>query len=88
MYRAWGQDRAIPADQTFARPLEELARDRFIIGTPDDLVAEAERCRTELGATTMLLRIQWPGMDQARILDQIRLIGQRVIPAARAAPSL
>jgi alkanesulfonate monooxygenase SsuD/methylene tetrahydromethanopterin reductase-like flavin-dependent oxidoreductase (luciferase family) len=88
VYRAWGQDRAIPADQTFARPLEELARDRFIIGTPDDLVAEAERCRTELGATTMLLRIQWPGMDQARILDQIRLIGQRVIPAARAAPSL
>jgi alkanesulfonate monooxygenase SsuD/methylene tetrahydromethanopterin reductase-like flavin-dependent oxidoreductase (luciferase family) len=80
VYNAWGQDRALPADQTFDRPLEDLARDRFIVGTPDDLVAAAQRSAAELGATTLILRIQWPGMDRQRVLDQIRLIGQSVIP--------
>jgi alkanesulfonate monooxygenase SsuD/methylene tetrahydromethanopterin reductase-like flavin-dependent oxidoreductase (luciferase family) len=80
VYNAWGQDRALPADQTFDRPLEDLARDRFIVGTPDDLVAAAQRSATELGATTLILRIQWPGMDRQRVLDQIRFIGQAVLP--------
>jgi alkanesulfonate monooxygenase SsuD/methylene tetrahydromethanopterin reductase-like flavin-dependent oxidoreductase (luciferase family) len=80
VYTTWGQDRALPADQTFARPLEELARDRFVIGTPDDLVAEAERFAAELGATTLILRVQWPGMDQQRVLEQIRLLGRAVLP--------
>jgi alkanesulfonate monooxygenase SsuD/methylene tetrahydromethanopterin reductase-like flavin-dependent oxidoreductase (luciferase family) len=80
VYSAWGQDRAVPADQTFDHPLEELARDRFIVGTPDDMVTEARRFAEELGATTLVLRIQWPGMDRQRVLDQIRLIGESVIP--------
>lgn len=80
-YESWGQDKAIPADQTFARPLEDLARDRFIIGTPDDLIRESERAAKELGTTTLILRIQWPGMDRARVLDEIRLIGREVLPA-------
>ncbi len=80
VYNAWGQDRALPADQTFERPLEELARDRFIVGTPDDLVAISARYAAELGVHTLILRVQWPGMSQEQVLDQIRLIGQTVIP--------
>src|SRR5579884_1084280 len=80
VYQSWGQDRALPADQTFERPLEELARDRFIVGTPEELVATARRIAAELGATTLILRVQWPGMEQRQILDQIRLIGEAVIP--------
>ncbi|HEX2173725.1 MAG TPA: LLM class flavin-dependent oxidoreductase [Dehalococcoidia bacterium] len=83
-YASWGQDKAIPADQSFAKPLEELARDRFIIGTPDDLIRESERYAKELGVTTLILRIQWPGMDRARVLDEIRLIGREVLPACAA----
>jgi alkanesulfonate monooxygenase SsuD/methylene tetrahydromethanopterin reductase-like flavin-dependent oxidoreductase (luciferase family) len=85
VYTAWGQDRAVPVEQTFDRPLEELARDRFIIGTPDDLVAAAQRYATQLGVTTLILRAQWPGMPREQVLDQIRLIGQAVV--ARVAPS-
>jgi alkanesulfonate monooxygenase SsuD/methylene tetrahydromethanopterin reductase-like flavin-dependent oxidoreductase (luciferase family) len=80
VYNSWGQDRALPADQTFDRPLEDLARDRFIVGTPEDLVAAAQRSAAELGVTTLILRVQWPGMDHQRVLDQIRLIGQAVLP--------
>ena len=80
VYQSWGQDRAIPAEQTFARPLEDLARDRFLIGTPDELVAEARRYQALLGSRTLVLRVQWPGMQQAQILNQLRLLGEAVIP--------
>ena len=80
VYTDWGQDRAVPPDQTFDRPLEELARDRFLIGTPDDLVREAHRYADELGVTTLMLRVQWPGMPRQQVLDQIRLIGESAIP--------
>jgi alkanesulfonate monooxygenase SsuD/methylene tetrahydromethanopterin reductase-like flavin-dependent oxidoreductase (luciferase family) len=85
VYTDWGQDRAVPSNQTFDRPLEELARDRFIIGTPDDLVAAARRYSAELGVTTLILRIQWPGMHRQQVLDQIRLIGQTMVAGVSAA---
>ena len=80
VYSDWGQDRAVPADQTFDRPLEELARDRFIVGTPDDLLATARRYANELGVNTLVLRVQWPGMEREQVLKQIRLIGESVLP--------
>jgi alkanesulfonate monooxygenase SsuD/methylene tetrahydromethanopterin reductase-like flavin-dependent oxidoreductase (luciferase family) len=86
VYSDWGQDRAVPADQTFDRPLEELARDRFLVGTPDDLVAAARRYATELGVTTLVLRVQWPGMQRDQVLEQIRLIGQEVLPQLASDP--
>jgi alkanesulfonate monooxygenase SsuD/methylene tetrahydromethanopterin reductase-like flavin-dependent oxidoreductase (luciferase family) len=81
VYSDWGQDRAVPADQTFDRPLEEVARDRFIVGTPDDLLTSARRYANELGVNTLVLRVQWPGMQRQEVLDQIRLIGETVLPA-------
>jgi alkanesulfonate monooxygenase SsuD/methylene tetrahydromethanopterin reductase-like flavin-dependent oxidoreductase (luciferase family) len=80
VYSDWGQDRAVPADQTFDRPLEELARDRFIIGTPDDLQEAARRYARDLGVTTLVLRVQWPGMPRQQVLEQIRLMREAVIP--------
>jgi alkanesulfonate monooxygenase SsuD/methylene tetrahydromethanopterin reductase-like flavin-dependent oxidoreductase (luciferase family) len=83
VYTDWGQDKAVPTDQTFDRPLEDLARDRFIIGTPDDFLTQARRYADELGVTTLLLRVQWPGMPRQQVLDQIRLIGESVLPGLR-----
>jgi alkanesulfonate monooxygenase SsuD/methylene tetrahydromethanopterin reductase-like flavin-dependent oxidoreductase (luciferase family) len=87
VYESWGQDKVVPADQHFARPLDDLARDRFIIGTPDDLLAEAHRYATELGATTLILRMQWAGMRQQDVLRTIRLIGEQVLPRLGAVTS-
>jgi alkanesulfonate monooxygenase SsuD/methylene tetrahydromethanopterin reductase-like flavin-dependent oxidoreductase (luciferase family) len=81
VYESWGQDKVVPADQHFARPLEDLARDRFLIGTPDDLLSEIDRYRTELGVTTLILRIQWAGMHQQQVLGAIRLLGEQVLSA-------
>jgi len=78
-YRRWEQDKALPAGETFDASFDELARDRFIIGDPARVVDEIARYRERLGVTTMIFRLQWPGMDQEKVLRSIRLLGHKVL---------
>src|SRR5436309_801711 len=78
-YRSWEQDKALPPGETFDASFGELARDRFIIGDPTRVVEEIVRCRERLGVTTMIFRVQWPGMEQEKVLRSIRLLGQKVL---------
>jgi len=78
-YRRWEQDKALPAGESFDASFGELARDRFIIGDPARVVDEIARYRERLGVTTMIFRLQWPGMDQEKVLRSIRLLGQKVL---------
>ena len=41
---------------------------------------EIARYREQLGVTTLIFRLQWPGMDQAQVLRSIRLLGTKVLP--------
>ncbi len=82
-YQHWGQDKALPSGESFALSFEELARDRFIIGDPMRVREESARYRDRLGVTTMTLRVQWPGMDQAKVLRSIQLLGEEVFPYFR-----
>ena len=82
-YVDWGQDRALPSDETFSVPYEELARDRFLIGTPDDVVREIRRYEERLGINYMICRLQWPGLEHEKVMKQLELIGRHVIPRLR-----
>ena len=79
-YRRWEQDRALPAGESFPGSFEELARDRFVLGDPVRVAEEIARYRERLGVTTLIFRIQWPGMDQVQVLRSIRLLGTKVLP--------
>jgi alkanesulfonate monooxygenase SsuD/methylene tetrahydromethanopterin reductase-like flavin-dependent oxidoreductase (luciferase family) len=83
-YASWGQDKALPEGDTFAHEFEELVADRFIVGDPDDAVREIKRYAERLGANCFIFRIQWPGMEQAKVLRTIALLAERVFPALRA----
>jgi len=82
-YAGWGQDRVLPGEESFRVPFDELARDRFLIGDPREIVAELHRYEETLGANYMIFRLQWPGMPQRQALRQIELMGQKVIPHFR-----
>ncbi|MBI3325993.1 MAG: LLM class flavin-dependent oxidoreductase, partial [Nitrospinae bacterium] len=79
-YAAWGQDKALPSEDRFDLAFEELVRDRFIIGDPDDCVRELRRYADALGVTHVIFRIQWPGMEQAKVLRTIKLLAEHVMP--------
>jgi alkanesulfonate monooxygenase SsuD/methylene tetrahydromethanopterin reductase-like flavin-dependent oxidoreductase (luciferase family) len=82
-YQEWEQDKALPAGESFASDFEALARDRFLLGDPARVREEITRYRERLGVTTMILRVQWPGMEQAKVLRSIRLLGEQVFPHLR-----
>ena len=79
-YAAWGQDKALPGEESFSVPFQDLAKDRFLLGSPDDVFGEINRYGEELGVNYMIFRMQWPGMDQKQALRQIEIMGRDVIP--------
>lgn len=79
---AWGQDRILPAADKMDVPFEQLVRGRFVVGDPDDCVAEFRRY-ADAGVTYPIVRFQWPGLPHGRVLDAITLFGREVIPRLR-----
>jgi len=85
-YHQWGQDRAMPAgDDDLGLDFEELARDRFLIGSPDDVAEAVVRLHAETGINHLVMSMQAPGMPQGMVLDSMRLVAEEVFPKVRAA---
>jgi alkanesulfonate monooxygenase SsuD/methylene tetrahydromethanopterin reductase-like flavin-dependent oxidoreductase (luciferase family) len=82
-YAAWGQDKALPGEESFTIPYQELARDRFLLGSSSEIVEEIRRYQDELGINYLIFRMQWPGMGQSQVLRQMELMGQEVIPRVK-----
>ncbi len=82
-YSQWGQDRELPATETFAVPFETLVQDRFIVGDPNDCVRQIRAHQEQLGITHMKFRVHWPGMPHDLVMRTIRLLGEKVLPACR-----
>ena len=82
-YRQWEQDKALPTGESFASDFEALARDRFLLGDPARVREEIARYRDTLGVTAIIVRVQWPGMEQAQVMRTVRLQGEQVVPHLR-----
>ena len=82
-YAQWGLDKPMPSNENLNRAVDELARDRFIIGDPDECCAEIERYHRLLGVNHFILRLQWPGFAHSDTLHAIEMVGKYVIPAFR-----
>ena len=82
-YAAWGQDKAISAEENFSSPFEVLSDGRFILGTPNDALVILDQIRN-LGVTHATLRLGWPGMSKKYVESAILLTAQEVMPALNA----
>lgn len=55
---------------------------RTVVGNPDDAIAQLQELEEVAGMEVeVVMRLQWPHMDDAEILEMIELIGTDVIPA-------
>ena len=63
--------------------LEELGRDRFIIGDPDDCIAKINRFQGTFGVDHLICRLYFPGMAHQHIMRELELLAKEVIPAFR-----
>jgi alkanesulfonate monooxygenase SsuD/methylene tetrahydromethanopterin reductase-like flavin-dependent oxidoreductase (luciferase family) len=79
-YAEWGQDKALPGEEDFRVPFDDLARDRFILGTPDEVIEQIEERVRRLESNYLIFRMSWPGMEAAKITRVIEMMGERVLP--------
>lgn len=82
-YREWGQDSILPESQSFDREFEQLRQGRFILGDADSCRRQLQELIADAGPAHVLLRPQWPGMPQERVLASLRRLGE-VIADLRA----
>jgi alkanesulfonate monooxygenase SsuD/methylene tetrahydromethanopterin reductase-like flavin-dependent oxidoreductase (luciferase family) len=79
-YISWGQDEAMEDETDLHQSFDDLAEDRFLIGTPETVAAELERYEEEVGVDHTLFRLKWPGMDAETACECIELVGDEVVP--------
>jgi alkanesulfonate monooxygenase SsuD/methylene tetrahydromethanopterin reductase-like flavin-dependent oxidoreductase (luciferase family) len=71
-YAAWGLADQAADHGDFA----DFARDRFVIGDRVAVKEEIARYRELLGVDHFIMRCQWPGLPQERVLGSIRRLGE------------
>jgi alkanesulfonate monooxygenase SsuD/methylene tetrahydromethanopterin reductase-like flavin-dependent oxidoreductase (luciferase family) len=85
-YHEWGQDRAMPAgDDDLGVEFDELIRDRFLIGSPDEVAEQMLALERATGINHLIMSVQWPGMPQSMALDQLHMLAEDVFPKVRQA---
>jgi len=88
LYQSWGQNKAMAkGDQNITMDYEDLARDRFIVGDPDEVAAEMLRYNEVLGANHIIMSVQGVGMPQSQVLETFHLMAEEVFPKVRRALS-
>jgi hypothetical protein len=75
----WGHDSSMPSDDHMAFPFDNLAKDRFLIGSPDEILSNVERVETTMGVTELLVRLGYPGMSTDEFCRRITEFGKLVI---------
>lgn len=81
-YASWEQDRVLPGGASFRVSFADLARDRFIVGSPAECVEDLRRY-ARLGIGRIHLRMSWPGMPAALSRRSLELFAAEVMPCFR-----
>lgn len=84
VYHEWGQDKAMPeGDNDLSLDFDELARDRFLIGSPDEVAEQVIHLHRETGVNHIIGSMQWPGMDHRVTMDSMQMLSEEVFPRVR-----
>jgi alkanesulfonate monooxygenase SsuD/methylene tetrahydromethanopterin reductase-like flavin-dependent oxidoreductase (luciferase family) len=85
-YQNWGQGDQLPeGDRNLGLAFNELAGDRFIIGSPDDVTEQIVNLNKEVGTNHLIMSIQWADMPHSLTMDTLAILGEKVIPQVRQA---
>jgi len=80
-YAAWGQEKEMPSDDNqLARAFDELAGDRFLIGSPEEVAEQILNLNRRLGVNHLVMSIEWAGMPQSLVFETMQLLAEEVRP--------
>jgi len=83
LYTRWGQDKEMPEGERLDLPFEELLKDRFIIGSPEDCYEQLRPYWEQMGVNHFVFRVAQIGMPVSVALHAMRMISDELLPALR-----
>jgi len=84
-YHEWGQDKVMPkGDDNLGLIFDELVKDRFLFGSPEEVSNQIIDIVRNFGVNHFVFGVQFPGMPQSMVLDQMQLLAEEVFPAVRS----
>ncbi len=83
LYAQWGQSKVMPSNDSLDQAFDELTRDRFILGSPEDCYEQLRPYWEQLGVTHFVFRTHFIGMPLSHALHSMRMISQELLPALR-----
>ena len=84
VYHQWGQDKAMPkGDDDLSLDFDDLTRDRFLFGSPDEVAEQIIGYNKRLGVNRMILSVHWVGMPHAQVEDTLHLFAEEVKPKVK-----
>ena len=84
-YQQWGQNTVMPDGDDIGVEFDELIRDRFLLGSPDEVAGQILKLHRETGINHLIMSCQWPGMPQSLAVDELSMLAEDVFPRVRAA---
>ena len=83
-YHLWGQSQAMPEDDNdLGADFDDLIRDRFLLGSPDEVADQMLALHRTTGINHLIMSVQWPGMPQRMVLDELHMLAEDVFPRVR-----
>jgi alkanesulfonate monooxygenase SsuD/methylene tetrahydromethanopterin reductase-like flavin-dependent oxidoreductase (luciferase family) len=83
-YHQWGQSKAMPEDDNnLGTDFDNLIRDRFLLGSPDEVAEQMLQLHMATGINHLIMSVQWPGMPQSMVLDELHMLAEEVFPKVR-----
>jgi alkanesulfonate monooxygenase SsuD/methylene tetrahydromethanopterin reductase-like flavin-dependent oxidoreductase (luciferase family) len=83
-YASWGEASGFVPGERIRQDFDKFAADRFIIGSEDAVVEQILRYGETTGADHLLMRVQWPGLDQEMVLRTIDRLGRVIARLPKA----
>jgi alkanesulfonate monooxygenase SsuD/methylene tetrahydromethanopterin reductase-like flavin-dependent oxidoreductase (luciferase family) len=84
VYHAWGQDKAMPeGDDDLSLDFDELARDRFLFGAPEEVAEQIIGYNKRLGVNRMIVAVHWAGMPHSQVEDTLHIFAEEVMPRVK-----
>ena len=79
-YAKWGGDSGFVPAEGIRADFDKFAQSRFIIGSESQVVDQIGRYGERTGTDHILLRVQWPGLEQKTVVRTLERLG-RVVSA-------
>lgn len=83
-YHEWGPDKQMPeGDNDLGMAYEELQDGRFIFGSVEEVAEQIITLAKATGINQLGCPVQWIGMPQSHVIEQMYLLGEEVLPRVR-----